>query len=88
MDVDDPGEFGPFLVAVENIGQVDVETTNASAHLRGCQEKCNQLQNLGITLRSIIESGGIDEGHRSPVDVELIRNLDLSCARLQVHSDL
>ena len=54
--------------------------------LRGGQEKRDDLQNLGIALR-VIEFRGIDEGHRFPLEGELVGNLDLGSTRLQGHSN-
>ena len=65
------------------VGQID----EGDARLRGGQEECDHLQDLGIALRSVIESGGIDEGHHSPVESELFGDLDLGRARLQPYSD-
>ena len=62
--------------------------SNTDVRLRVGQEICDQPQNFGIGLRSIIESRGVDEGNRSPAQSELARELDLGCTRLQVISDL
>ena len=61
--------------------------SNAGVCLRVGQEICDQPQNFCIALRSIIESRGIDESNRSPVQIELFRELDSGCTRLQVISD-
>ena len=66
-----------------SVGQND----ERDARLRGGQEKCDHLQDLGIALHSVAECGGIDERHRSPVESELFCDLDLGPVRLLPHSD-
>ena len=80
MDVDDSCELRPFLVSVGELSLHDRETANADACLLGCEEKRDHLQNLRITLRSVIESRGVDESHSSSVENEFIRELNLGCA--------
>ena len=60
---------------------------NSDVHLRGGQESCNNLQDLGIAFRSVIESRDIDQGYCLPIESERIRELDLCRARLQAQSD-
>ena len=80
MDVDDPGERRPSLISVKGSSSEDREMMNTDAHLRGCQEKRDHLQNLCIALRSV-EPWGVDEGHRSPVEGEFFGELDLGSPR-------
>ena len=88
MDVDDPSERCPFLVPVEKLSREDRDVSNADVRLRVGQEICDQLQNFGIALRSIIESRGIDESYRPSIESELLRDPDLGGTRLKGHSDL
>ena len=80
VNVDDPSECRPFLVSVENFSPTNWKTTNANAHLPGCQEKCDHLQNICIASCSVTESWGFEEGHHSPVKGEFVRDSDLGCA--------
>ena len=77
MDVDDPGKLRPFLIPIGGFSPEVRQTTNAEACLHGGQEKCYRLQNLRVALCSVIESWGVDEGHRSPIENELIREFDI-----------
>ena len=61
--------------------------TNGDVYSRGGQVSCDNLQNLGIALWGIAESRGVDKGHFPPVEIELVRELDLACARRQARSD-
>ena len=87
MHVDNPSENRSILVSVENFSPKDRETMKVDVRLRGGQEKRDHLQNLGIALRGVIESRGIDEDHRSPLEGEFVGNLDLGSTRIQGHSD-
>ena len=82
MDVDDPSECYPFIVSIEEFSSEDQETTSDCAYLRVGQEKPDHLQDLRIALRSVIESWGVDENDLSPVEDELVRDLDIGRTRL------
>ena len=73
MDVDDPGERSPILISVEKFSPEGRETASGDVCLRVGQEICDQLQNLRIAHCSVIESRGVDEGHRSSVESEFVR---------------
>ena len=60
---------------------------NNDMHSRGGQESCNNLQDLRVALRSVIESRDIDQGYRLIIESERIRELDLGRARLRAQSD-
>ena len=83
MDVDDPGKRSPFLISVGGFNPEDWVTANGDVHLRSGHEKCDHLQNICIAFRSFIESRGVNEGHWSSVENELVHHLDLGCYRLQ-----
>ena len=60
---------------------------NNDVHLRGDQESCNNLQDLRVAFRSVIESRDIDQGYRLIVESEGSRELDLGRALLRAQSD-
>ena len=61
---------------------------DGDARLRGGQEKRDHPQNLGIAPRNVIEPRDVDEGYRSPVESELVRDLNLGSARIPAPCDL
>ena len=87
MNVDDPGERRSILVSVKEFNPVGGETKYADERLRCVQEKCDRPQNVGIVRYGVIKSRGIDESHRSPVESELVRSLDLGRTRLWAHRE-
>ena len=60
---------------------------NANVHSRGGQESCDKFQNLRVALCCIVESWAIDEKDPPSIEIEHVRELDLSRTRLQLHSD-
>ena len=82
VDVDDPSECYLFIVSIEEFSSEDQETTSDCAYLRFGQEKYDHLQNVCFALRSVIKSWGVDEGHLSPVEDELVRDPDIGRTRL------
>ena len=78
MDVDDPGKSRTFLISVEvKFSPENREATSRDADLRGGQESCNNLQDIRVVLCGIVESWGVDQGHRVPIEDELVRELDI-----------
>jgi len=55
--------------------------------LRSGQEGSDILQDVRIALCGVVESWCIDEDHTSSIEVEFVRELDLSRAGPQVHPD-
>ena len=82
VEVDDSSEHGAFLIPVERFSEQDRKTMTADARLRVGQEERDQLQDLSIALCSVIKSWGVDERHGSPVESELVGELDLCRTRL------
>ena len=60
---------------------------NDDVHLHGGRVSCNNLQDLRVAVRSVIESRDIDKGYRLIIENERRRELDLGRARLRAQSD-
>jgi hypothetical protein len=82
-----PASRDPFSY-LEMIVQVVGKDGDLRLSLRRCQEGCNLLQDIGVALRGVVESRRIYQHNSSPVEGELIRELNLWCARCQFCSDL
>lgn len=82
LDIDDPGKFRPFLTPVEKSSPEDREMMNADVHLRS-QESSNHPQNLRIALWGATQSRSIDKNDPSPIESELVCELNLDRTRLQ-----
>ena len=81
MDVDDPCELRPILIP-SKYGSDRRRMRDLGLSLRSGQEGCDVPQDIRITLCSVVEFSGIDEGRLPPVEHELIRKLNVGCARV------
>lgn len=66
-----PDNFAPVSYLDQTLRLLDL-FPGKREHPRRCQEKSNHVQYFGIAQICIIEAGGIDQDHLSPIEGEFI----------------
>ena len=54
---------------------------------RCCQKRGNQSQNIGVALVGIVEAWRVKKDDLSPIESELIRELNIRSTRFQTRPD-
>ena len=86
MDVDDPSECGPLLVAGEKFSSEDCGTAGAS-NTYVAARKSAIIFKISVSLFEVSSNPGVSMSHYSSIESELICKLDLSRTRFQLCSN-